>query len=123
MELKPHPEHEKDHPDLGELLGQVTVGDKSRSGWSDDDPSQQVTDYGRETEPKREIPTDQGRGKTAGQGHEEIKFFHANLFSTAQECQIPRKGILYPPPHVRESQEATQEQRKWEHGLDTAGFV
>ena len=73
---KPDAEHQQDDADLGELVGQMPVGDEAGRRRPDHDPRQQVTDDRREPEPERDVAANQGRGQAAGQREDEVEIFH-----------------------------------------------
>jgi hypothetical protein len=47
----PHPEHQENDADLGELIGELLVGDKARRCRPDQDTGGEVADQRRELEP------------------------------------------------------------------------
>ena len=51
VELEPDAEHQQDDADLGELLGEVPVGDEAGRRRPHDDPGEEIADDGREPEP------------------------------------------------------------------------
>ena len=65
MEVEPDAEHQEDDADLGELVGQVLVGDEAGGMRADDEPGEEVADDGREAEPVRHVAADEGRGQAA----------------------------------------------------------
>ena len=48
--MQPDAEHQQDHADLGELAGQVLVGDEAGRERSDRDAGEQIADQGRDPE-------------------------------------------------------------------------
>ena len=61
--MKPHPEHQQDHADLGQLIGDFLVGDVARRKRPDENPSQQIAHQGRQSQAL-------GDGAQRERGHE-----------------------------------------------------
>ena len=55
-EVQADAEHQQDHADLGELAGEVGVGDEARRERADRDAGQQVADQRRQAQASREKP-------------------------------------------------------------------
>ena len=50
VEVQPDAEHQQDHAELGELLGEPVVRDEARGEWSDRDAREQIADDRRQPE-------------------------------------------------------------------------
>ena len=61
VEVQADAEHQQDDADLGELLGQLAVGDEAGRVRPDDDAGEQVADDRREAEPLRDVAAKQAR--------------------------------------------------------------
>jgi len=59
-------QHQQHHADLGELPGEVDVGDEARRRRPDHDASQQVADERREFEARRAVAEHQGQPEAGG---------------------------------------------------------
>ena len=55
MEMQPDAEHEQNDADLGQLLGQIMVGDEAGGIWADCYAGQQIADDRRQAEPLRDV--------------------------------------------------------------------
>ena len=64
VELQPDAEHQQDHADFRELLGEVGVGDEAGRIGSDDDAGQQVADDGRQSQALRDVAEEQRRAES-----------------------------------------------------------
>ena len=75
VEVQPDAEHQQDDADLGQLLGQVPVGDEAGRVRPDDDPGQQVADDRRQPEPVRDVAEARGRrpGRRSGSGSGRVR--------------------------------------------------
>ena len=76
MEVEPDPEHEQDHPDLGELAGDLPVGDEPRGVRADDDPRQEIPDDRGEPDPVGHVPEGEGGCEPAGQRQDQLEVVH-----------------------------------------------
>lgn len=61
--MHPHAKHQKDDPDFGELGREMYICYEPRRERSNDDARKQITNQGRQTEPRRDQPTDKGKCK------------------------------------------------------------
>ena len=87
MKVQPHAEHQQDHADLGQLLGQVHVADEARRVRADDHAGQQIADDGRKLELLGDQPQHPGRGERRGDGRDERKIVHKRtLAAGGQTC-------------------------------------
>ena len=55
VEMQPHAEHQQDDADLGELAGELGIGDEAGRVRADQDPCQQIPHDGGPAEPVREV--------------------------------------------------------------------
>ena len=67
-EMQAHSEHQQDHADLRQLLGQTQIGDEAGSEGADGDARQEITDDGRQMEPHGDEPAQQGEAQPGGDG-------------------------------------------------------
>ena len=72
MELQANAEHQQDDPDLGELAGDLPVGDEARRVRPDHEARQQVADDRREPEAERHVAAGQRRGQPAGEREDQV---------------------------------------------------
>ena len=61
--MEPHPEHQQDHAEFGELGRDLAVGDIPRSKGPDQDAGEQVARDRRDLQPVRQSPHGEGRHK------------------------------------------------------------
>lgn len=60
-------EHQQHHPDLGQLAGQLHVGDEARRARPDHHAGQQVAHQGRHAQARRGQAQHEGQPETGGQ--------------------------------------------------------
>ncbi len=76
-EMQADAEHQQDHADLGELIGDVLVGDKSRRERPDDDAGQQIAHQRRDFQPLRHRTEREGEDEAGHQrGDERCRMGH-----------------------------------------------
>jgi hypothetical protein len=61
--MQPHPKHQEDHPQLGQLLDRLDIAHPSRCERPDRNPCQQVPDDRRKPELPRDDPAREGHDK------------------------------------------------------------
>jgi hypothetical protein len=71
-EVDPHPEHQQDHADLGELLGQRDVGDEPWGIRSHRHARQEIAYDRRQAQPHREQAEQKREAETRGDGGDEL---------------------------------------------------
>ena len=76
MELQADAEHQENHPNFGELVGDLLVGDEAGRVRSHEEPSEQVSDNGGQPESKAHVAARERGGQSASQGHDEIEVVH-----------------------------------------------
>ena len=76
MELQADAEHQQDHANLRELLGELRVGDKAGRVRTDERAGQQISDDGRQPEPVRHVPERQCGREPAGEREDQIVGMH-----------------------------------------------
>ena len=69
--MQAHAEHQQHHPDLGELRGEVRVGDEAWREGPDQDPGHEVADQRRQVQPGRHEPEHQRESQARGDGGDE----------------------------------------------------
>ena len=78
MELQADAEHEQDHADFRELLGEARVGHEARSMRPDENPAEQIPDNGREPEALRQVAENQGGRESTGERDNQIDAVHGH---------------------------------------------
>jgi hypothetical protein len=101
MELQADPEHEEDDSDLGQLVGQVLVGDEAGRIGADDESRDEVPHDGGEPETKRRIAADEGGGQPAGQRQDQVDFVHGPSITGPVRSRSPGSSIGPPDPPFR----------------------
>ena len=69
-------EHQENHADLGELLGQLGIGDEAGRVRTYDNARDEVANERRQPEPMREVPEHQRRGEPPGQCQDQAEVLH-----------------------------------------------
>ena len=69
--MEPDAEHQEDDADLGELVGDVLVGDVARRERTDKDAGDQIADERRKLEAVRQHAEAEGEPKTDGKRRDE----------------------------------------------------
>ena len=77
VELEPDAEHQQDDADLGELFGDMCVGDESGRIGPDDEAGQQVADDGRQADALCDVAEQQRRAEAARESKDDGRFLHA----------------------------------------------
>ena len=80
VELQADAEHQQDHADLGELLGDVAIGDEPGRVRPDHQPGQEVADDRRQLQALGEIAPDERSDEAAGECEDQIEAVHAALW-------------------------------------------
>ena len=89
--MEPDAEHEEDHSQLGELGGDLRVGDEPGRVRPHRDPREEVAEDRREPKPVRDEATDQPREEADRDVHEERVVFERVLhFQPAKTGRKPR---------------------------------
>ena len=88
MELQADAEHEKNDPDLGELVRQVFVGDEAGRIGPDDESRDEVPHDGGEPETECHIAADEGRSQPAGQCQYQVEFAHSTSIPDRKESRF-----------------------------------
>ena len=70
-EMQADAEHQQDDADLGELAGEILVGDKARRERPDDDAGEEIADQRRQLEPVRHGRQDPGECQSGDDGRDE----------------------------------------------------
>lgn len=73
MEMKTHTEHEQDDTQLGKLLRYLTLRYVPWSERSDRDPTEEITNDGRQLEPLRDEPEKDGSEEAARERIDEVE--------------------------------------------------
>ncbi len=69
--MQPDAEHQEDDADLGELVGDVLVGDEARREGPDGDAGEQIADERRKLEAVGSDPEAEGEHEADGEGRDE----------------------------------------------------
>ncbi len=69
--MQPDAEHQQDDADLGELIGDVLVGDIARREWPDQNPGEQVADQWRKLEAMHQHAQGKRQHEADGEGGNE----------------------------------------------------
>ena len=77
VKLQPDAEHQENHADLRQLLGERAVRDEARRVWTDQDPGEQVADDRRQADALRDEAQDQRRAETASECEDQIVVVHS----------------------------------------------
>ncbi len=107
MESQAHPEQEQDHADLGELLGDLAVGDEAGGERAHQDAGHQVADEGRQRQPVRQVPEEQGTGQSSGERQQRCEIVHGGR---------PSIALVFPAPIVLDRE------LKRRYGLERVGL-
>jgi hypothetical protein len=78
VELQAHAKHQQDDADLGQLLGQVRIGDEPGRIGTHGHASEQISDDGGEAEALREVPEHQRGRKSTSQRQDQIERMHGS---------------------------------------------
>ena len=104
VEVEADAEHQQDHPDLGELVGQVQVALEAGRVRPDQHAGQQVADDRREAQPLGEQPQHPGGGEPGGDGRDQRELVHASplLGKTGRAAAggSRSRGPSVPPGHL-----------------------
>ncbi len=69
--MEPDAEHQQNDADLGQLIGDVLVGNVARRERADEDAGDQIAHERRELEPMRQHTEAEGEPETDGKGRNE----------------------------------------------------
>ena len=73
--MQANAEHQKDHPDIGELQCQVGVGDETGGERADHDPGQQIADQGRQLQAQRRGAHHKGQAQAHDENSDQRRHF------------------------------------------------
>ena len=81
--MQPHAEHQQNDADLGELIGDILVGDEARRERPDDDARHQIADQRRQLEAVRDDAEAEGEHEADREGGNEGRHMqHEMAFGT-----------------------------------------
>ena len=92
VKLQADAEHQQDDADLGELLGDLRVGDESRRVRTDQRAREQIADDRRQARALREVAENQRGREAAGERQDQIEVVHRRIVLRQIDLALERAG-------------------------------